>query len=557
MSWLATYYGYCFQYLWPDSPGWGNQVILLTSAAWFICMIHFVSSFLDTKRTVPWFEKLKKALIIFVSIFVILSFFDLYRSLIIVIVSFGISSSIICLVVAYICFNMGLRQAKYFLLAWTTFLVSLTIFSLKIVDIFPSIIVVEKSIQIGSVLEVMLLSLGLADRINLLKREKMLAQEASIRASESSLKLKNDFLTSVSHELRTPMNAIMGGLQVAQSHQQERLQPPFDSVQDGASEMMRLVNDILTHTEIQSQSLRVESRSTDMVSFLEFLKQRYQYLCDKKQLTLHWHVDKDFPEWLMIDERKLQIIFSKLLDNAVKFTAKGDVRYTISCNKEAVPWRLICVIEDSGVGIEKEKQCHIFDAFTQSDAGFQRGFGGLGIGLAICRSLTNAVDGELSLESFVGQGCSFKVEIPVVIGERSEHVEPGMLASSELPILIVEDNLVNQKIMVKMLEKLGYCSLVANNGLEGLEVLKTRKVSVILMDLQMPLMDGFSCAQEIRKSEDIDIPIVAVTANLMDADKARCIDSGMNDFLEKPVKLNVLRLSLLQYVEEHVNSTFT
>lgn len=557
MSWLATYYGYCFQYFWPNNPDWGNQVILLTSAAWFICMIHFVSSFLDTKRTAPWFENLKKLLIVFVSIFVILSFSGLYRSLIIVIVSFGISSSIICLAVAYISYRKGLRQAKYFLLAWTTFLVSLTVFSLKIVDILPSIVVVEKSIQIGSVLEVMLLSLGLADRINVLKREKIQAQEESIRASESSLKLKNDFLTSVSHELRTPMNAIMGGLQVAQSHQQERLKPPFDSVQDGASEMMRLVNDILTHTEIQSQNLRIESRSTDMLSFLEFLKQRYQYLCDKKQLELHWNVDNDFPKWLMIDERKLQIIFSKLLDNAVKFTAKGEIKYTVSCNQETVPWGLTCIIEDSGVGIDREKQAHIFDAFTQSDAGFQRGFGGLGIGLAICQSLTKAVGGELSLESVVGKGCSFKVDIPVVIGEKPEYVEPRARALSELPILIVEDNLVNQKIMVKMLEKLGYCSLIANNGIEGLEVIQQKEVSVILMDLQMPLMDGFCCAQEIRKNKSLDIPIIAVTANLMDADKARCIDSGMNDFLEKPVKLNVLRSSLLQYVEEPVNSAPT
>ncbi len=552
MAWLATYHGYSFQYMWPDSPNWGNQAIPLTSAIWFICMIHFVSSFLETKRTAPWFEKLKQVLLVLVLIFVISIFSGAYTSLVIIIVSFGITSSVVCLIVAYIGFKAGLRQAKFLVLAWTTFLVSLTVFSLKIVGLLPAIVVVEKSVQIGSVLEVMLLSLGLADRINVLKSEKIQAQEASLRASESSLKLKNDFLTSVSHELRTPMNAIMGGLQVAQTHPQERLKPPFDSVQDGASEMMRLVNDILTHTEIQSQSLRIESTNTAMLPLLEHLRQRYQGLCDKKQLTLHWQVDKDLPEWLLIDERKLQIIFSKLLDNAVKFTAHGHISYTLSCNREKSPWRLICRVEDSGVGIDKDKQHYIFDAFIQSEGGFQRDFGGLGIGLAICRSLTEAVGGELTLESTVGQGSTFGLEIPVAAGKKPEEGVAKALASATLPILIVEDNLVNQKIMIKILEKLGYRSLIANNGKEALETLQENVVSVILMDLQMPVMDGFKCTEKIRLCQDNikNIPVIAVTANLMDADKSRCIESGMNEFLEKPVKLEILRSCLSQYIED-------
>jgi len=551
MFWLATYYGYSFQYLWPDSPDWGNQAIPLTSGFWFVFMIHFVSSFLETKRVAPWFERPKQALIVLVLFFMIFSFTGAYASLVSITIVFGISSSIVCLIVGYLCLRAGLRQAKFFLLAWTTLLVSLTVFSLKIAGFLPSIFVVEKSVQIGSVLEVMLLSLGLADRINVLKSEKILAQEESIRASESSLKLKNDLLTSVSHELRTPMNAILGGLQVAQTHPLERLKPPFDIVQDGASEMMCLVNDILTHTEIQSQSLHIESTNTAMLPLLQIIRRRYQKLCKEKNMSLCWQVDQDLPEWLLVDERKLQIIFSKLLDNAVKFTDQGNIHFSLSCNREESPWRLILLVEDNGIGIEKTKQQHIFDAFTQSEGGFQRGFSGLGIGLAICCSLTEAIGGKLTLRSKVGLGSSFRVELPVLAGKQPEEPEEKSLASAALPILIVEDNAVNQRIMIKMLQKLGYRTLISNNGSEALETLKKNEVSVVLMDLQMPIMDGFCCAERIRaRTDDIcGVPIIAVTANLMDADKAHCVKSGMNDFLEKPVKLTNLQSSLSQYVE--------
>ena len=239
------------------------------------------------------------------------------------------------------------------------------------------------------------------------------------------------------------------------------------------------------------------------------------------------------------------------MDNAIKFTEKGIVTLNITCNKSNPLREFICVVKDTGIGIAKEKQGLIFESFTQSEGGFQRRYGGLGIGLSICKKLTEALGGEIKFETIVGQGSTFSVVIPIEPGTEpvlGKNLNP---ASAEIPILIVEDNIVNQKVMVKLLEKFGYKSLVASHGKEAIEVIEKEDVSLILMDLQMPVMDGLTCTAEIRKQKDRqkNIPIIAVTANLMEADKELCLKSGMNDFLKKPIKPESLRKSLLCYLE--------
>jgi signal transduction histidine kinase/CheY-like chemotaxis protein len=482
---------------------------------------------------------------------IIFSFTGNYAFGIKLILGFGVFLSIASFTTGVICFRAGYRPARFFLLAWTTLLLSLVIFIMKITGVIPAIFIVEKSIQIGSTIEVILLSLGLADRINTLKNEKYLARKEAMLAFESSLKLKKDFITSISHELRTPMNAILGGLEVVQKNTMEHLKTPLDIVRSGASDMMNLVNDILTYTEIQSDQLTIQSDPIATQPLLESLHEHYAYLCESRGLQLNWYVDTPLPEWICTDGEKLVTVLSKLLDNAIKFTEKGQVTLKIECDPSTSPWELICVVKDTGIGIAQEKLSCIFDSFTQSEGGFQRRYGGLGIGLSICKKLTETMGGKIWLESMVGQGSTFTVVFPIEPGVEPVIKEKTNLASADLPVLVVEDNIVNQKVMVKLLEKIGYTSLIANNGKEALEKLDKEAVSVILMDLQMPVMDGFTCTAKIRGREDElkNIPIIAVTANLMDTDKERCIEYGMNDFLKKPIKLELLRNSLSCYVE--------
>jgi signal transduction histidine kinase/ActR/RegA family two-component response regulator len=552
--WLASYYGYSVQYLWPESPNWANQFIIVSSSLWAIFTIQFVRFFLDTKRLVPWYEVVGKAGIGGFIFNILYSFTGDYAFGIKLIVGLGVLLTIASFSTGIICFRAGYRPARFFLLAWTALLISFVIFTLKISGVMPAIFIVEKSVQIGSTIEVILLSLGLADRINTLKNEKYLARKEAMMAFESSLKLKKDFIASISHELRTPMNAILGGLEVMQKHTTDHLKTSLDIVRTGASDMMNLVNDILTYTEIQSDQLTIQSDTIAIQTLLETLHGHYTFLCSTKGLHLNWHVDTLLPEWICADEEKLIIILSKLLDNAVKFTAQGEISLKIECDPTTSPMQLICVVKDTGIGISQEKQSCIFDSFTQSEGGFQRRYGGLGIGLSICKKLTETIGGKLGLESAVGEGSTFTVVFPIEPGTKPVIEEKTNLASADLPILVVEDNMVNQKVMMKLLEKIGYKSLIANNGKEALEILDKEVISVILMDLQMPVMDGFTCTAKIRGREDQlkNIPIIAVTANLMDADKKRCIECGMNDFLKKPIKLDLLRNCLSFYVESEI-----
>jgi len=548
--WITAYFGYSFQYWWPNSPNWDNQFNIISSCFWSIFMIQFIRSFLDTKRLVPWFDRLSKIVIAVLIFDILFSFTGKYSIGIQIIMGVGMPMCLATVIAGLICLKSGFKPAVYFLLAWSTLIISLVIFALRIAGLIPVNLITQISLQIGTAIEVIILSLGLAGRINELKNEKHLARKQAIQAFESSLKLKNDFITSISHELRTPMNAIIGGLEAMKKNTPGHSTTSLDIIQNGALDMMTLVNDILTHSEIQSKRLTIQSDHIDIQSLLKSLRKHYQHLSEDKGLQLDWQVDDTLPIWICTDQEKLVIIISKLLDNAIKFTEHGQVLLSIKCDQSTSPWQFIAVVKDTGIGIAQEKQDRIFESYTQLESGLQRGYGGLGIGLSICKKLSEALGGDLRLESMTGQGNSFTVILPIEPGVQSIIKGTTNFASADLPILIVEDNIVNQKVMIKLLEKIGHESVIANHGQEALEILEKEPVSLILMDLQMPVMDGLTCTAKIRGRDDQlkNIPIIAVTANLMDADKERCIECGMNDFLKKPITLDILRNCLSCYI---------
>ena len=549
--WLFSYYGFSFQYLWPNSPNLGNQSIVVLTCTWTSFMALFVRSFLNSKKNLRWFDKLINIYITLMTLTILMSFYGNYSIGILSVIGFGVPACIAGIVAGFSSWKAGYRPARFFLLAWSALLISLVIFCLKISGIFPTIWVIERSIQIGSAIEVVLLSLGLADRINALRKEKIAAQKESIKAYESNLKLKSDFITSISHELRTPMNAILGGVEMAKGNNVEILIEPLKIIRSGANDMMGLVDDILIHTELQSGQLEMKPESSQVSLSMGKLVDHYKAMSEKRNLSFHYEVDSHVPNWIVTDRHKLKVILTKLLDNAVKFTDQGEVRLIISVDENTNPSQLICSVSDSGPGIAKDQQELIFDPFMQVEGGFTRRHSGMGIGLSICRRLAHSLNGTLTVNSELAKGSCFTLRTPLEVGEPIQPLQMGKLASADLPILVVEDNLVNQKVIAKMLQKLGFKSLVANHGEEALDILKESTISLILMDLQMPIMDGFTCTSTIRASnwEYKDIPIIAVTANVMDQDKAHCTEIKMNDFLEKPLKLNVLKNCLSQHIE--------
>lgn len=394
---------------------------------------------------------------------------------------------------------------------------------------------------------------ALARERKLLQAEEELvkAQSESIKAYESSLKVKNDFLTAVNHEMRTPMNGILGALQVVDSDDMESLRSSMEIVSNSASEMMELIDDVLTYSEIQSEQIQDRRETVCIQKLFDAMYQHYSVLCEDKGLRLNWQVSNELPVYLELDRENFTKALAKLFHNAIKFTEEGSISFTVDCVTNDTGRRIICNLEDTGKGIAEDEQKHLFEAFWQRESGVGRQYGGLGIGLAISQKLIHSMGGEIEVQSIESGGCKVVVSLAAVEARPVvESPQSSVAVENWLPILVVEDNLVNQKILQKMLKKLGYDSIVANDGEEALVTLKKENPSLVLMDVQMPKMDGITCTREIRKGGGLNgnVPIIAVTANLLDSQQENCIEAGMNGYLGKPVKLSVLKMTLAKYV---------
>lgn len=399
------------------------------------------------------------------------------------------------------------------------------------------------------------------------RRGQMLLNEQA-KAFSFRMRLANDFLTIISHELRTPMNGIIGGVQLAQrSEKLEDINGPLSIIADSAYDMMAMVDDILIYAECVSGRMSSEVEEVALPHMLKTLAAEYHTTCQEKSLKLIWTMPEELPNSVYLDANKLAKALCKLLDNAVKFTSKGSITVAISLDtnkkialneplketvKDTAIETLIVKIKDTGIGIAVERIGDLLSPFQQSDTGLQREYGGLGIGLSLAKSLIDVLNGQIELASELGSGTcvTLRIPLPTIAPAhfKAETINEYTPDHDDYPILIVEDNLVNQMVLKKMIDSLGYNTLVAENGQEALQLLKQHTIALVMMDLQMPVMDGLTCTKSIRASGFRKLPIIALTANIMSADKKSCIAVGMNDYLTKPVKLESLRPVLERYV---------
>lgn len=371
--------------------------------------------------------------------------------------------------------------------------------------------------------------------------------------------VKSEFLTAISHELRTPLHAIYGGLQLAEksgandSARRSDTAPDsfsenLDMIKNGAAEMSRVVDDILTYTEIQSGNLSINKDRVAVREHIAKLAAQCMEQCAEKGLQFQYRVEEDVPECLLLDGDKYVLVLKQLLENAVKYTAAGTVTVRLHCQHKQGVSRLLTDISDTGIGIETDQQQRVFEAFYQRERGLSRDYSGIGIGLAISRAYMEAMDGSISVESTPGQGSCFTLSLP--FEAVTQEIQETQARQAKLPLLVVEDNKVNQKVLCSMLAKLGFQTEVAENGEEALRCLDQHLFDLIFMDLQMPVMDGLSATRAIRERSDSsrEVPIIAVTANLMEADKERCLAAGMNAYLKKPLSMEDLQNTLNAYL---------
>lgn len=478
----------------------------------------------------------------------------------------------------------GNHVARFFLLAWVFPLLGMIYTDLMFTGVVPFTDVGYSSMNIATLAEAILLSMALADRINALRSERQRAVvdakqklEMSNRALEKANRLKDGFLGTISHELRTPMNGIIGTLELLKTSSIDQNQREcLMTLENSSSHMLSMVERILLFSELQSGSMKLHPATLDVRGWCARMERDWSSKFQDKGLRFSVLSDSACSPWIDVDVRKLDQLVAELLSNALKFTPQGEVQVRLGQTQESNGVTWVLEISDSGIGIPDEQLLRISDAFQQGQSAYNRQYGGLGIGMAICRELVSAMNGEWRVVSEPAKGTCIRLVIPVVVAEAPLQVAvesalpvtseaaadaqadarppadtPSLPAALQAPaILVVEDNAVNQMVMKKILESLGWTYCIANNGVEALERAAEKPFALILMDCQMPVMDGFEATRELRAGDSPNrcTPIVAVTANATDQDRETCIACGMNDYLKKPVKPYDIRAIITQYV---------
>lgn len=374
------------------------------------------------------------------------------------------------------------------------------------------------------------------------------ARDLALQANQA----KSRFLAGISHELRTPMNGFMGMAQLlAETPLNADQRDMLDIAIQSSRHLHRLIEDLLDFSNIEHGQLHCEKKPFDLHATVKDIAASFNDAMRAKHLAFNAVLDEGLPRRVVGDPLRLRQVLGHLLDNAIKFTEKGRVALVVTaCGNTRNPALIRFTVHDSGIGISPEHQAKIFDLFSQADNSSTRQYGGMGLGLTLCHHLARLMGGAVRLENLPTEGATFHVEIPLepVIEEPMQNQTimppPTRSARERRHVLVVEDNPMNRTLAKAMLNKLGHDTSFAENGREALEQLGRGTFDLIVMDCQMPVMDGFETARAIRRREaeagSGHIPILAVTANAMTGDRERCLESGMDDYLSKPYKLEQL-----------------
>ena len=394
-------------------------------------------------------------------------------------------------------------------------------------------------------------------------------------AADSANRAKSDFLATISHEIRTPLNGIIGFVEMLDETRLNEEQDDFlIRIKSSSEALMSLINDVLDFSKVESGHLNLELRDFSILPMINSLNSMFLSQAKEKGLSLKISVDESVPRKIRGDETRLRQILLNLLSNAIKFTKSGEVSLhvsTHSIDSESNFVELEFEVRDTGIGMSPEEISRLFMPFSQGDSSTTRKYGGTGLGLAICKSLSEAMGGKVWATSVLREGSSFfsRVRVDIVemrdahaLSSESENakvissgtinnkVESDKPADSlPLKIAVAEDNMANQRVIMIMLRRLGWESEFAENGRELLDLVRNKDYDLIFMDVQMPLMDGLEATRRLRAGDAgeglKDVKIIALTANALSGDEARCLESGMNAYMTKPLKLRTLKQAIL------------
>jgi len=389
----------------------------------------------------------------------------------------------------------------------------------------------------------------------LLRKELEKAKEEA----EESNKSKSSFLARMSHEFRTPLNGIIGMSDILSHSSLSKDQTDYiETIKYSADNLLYLVNDILDFSKIESGKLELEKTTINLPDFIDKIKKMFETLTNSKGLYFKMIMQEDCHLSVKGDPVRIRQILINLLGNAIKFTKTGGISLKIDkINSDDLRKEIMIrfSVEDTGIGIPKESTKKIFESFEQSDASITREFGGTGLGLAICKNLVEMMNGSIEVRSELSKGSEFSFTLPLEIAESKEEKYQQELEkveiSKNLKIMLVEDNPINIKVFVSYLKDFNFDITIAENGSEAIKCFQQKDFDIIFMDIQMPVMDGYTATKKIREIEKDnnleETTIIAMSAHSIEEEKEKATESGMNNFISKPVRKNSLLKFILHF----------
>lgn len=562
---IASSFGFNYQFLWPGEPEWNNLSVLFFFSLTLIFAVQFANQFLSLAQQSPTLFRSGQFACVVAACIALFAYQIPYQFGVRILVMLCMFMIVVSLFFGFKLSLQGLRSAIYFTTAWATFLLSGLVYLAAAVGLIPESAWFVHAPQFGAVIEVVLLSLAFADKINQEKKAKFIAQKALLDVEKETYKVlaenkaKSEFLAKMSHEIRTPMNGVLGLSELMQETKLTDTQSHYmTSIYNSSKALLKIINDILDFSKAESGGMELERIAYNPRDLVSECLSIFVVNNKNEKLMISSTIAEECPEWIYGDPTRVRQIVLNLMSNGVKFTEEGRVTLDISClegDKRGKHLRF-CV-SDTGIGISEAQQAKLFTPFQQADSSTTRKYGGTGLGLAICKDLVGLMHGQIGIESQSGQGSVFWFELPLEIAQ-----EPEVEAADNNPVelgefgrvLLADDNPVNRLVLEGMLKTLQipYDSVV--NGREVLEAIDRveQDYKLLLLDCEMPEVDGFEAAQKIRQKEELEnrphVPIIALTAHQLGEFESDAKAAGMDDFLTKPISKDSLQGKLSQYL---------
>lgn len=416
----------------------------------------------------------------------------------------------------------------------------------------------KKALRFNTILIILVLIFGAALFWYIINIIQQLIQ--SEKRVKEAAQVKENFMANMSHEIRTPMNAIVGFTNLLQRKSLDNESKGYvQTIQKSGETLLTIINDILDLSKIEAGMMRIESAPFSIRGLLHSVETMFKTKATEKEVRLTTEVEDTLPDTLDGDAIRLTQILVNLIGNSLKFTSKGNIKIKITNEgKQGDTIITGITVSDTGIGIEKEKLSHIFERFQQADDAVTRKFGGSGLGLSIVNELVLLQRGTINVMSEPGKGTIFKLTIPYTISidnfsNSSLPKNPVMTLPDfkHVKVLVAEDNEINQSLIKHLFTEWKLEYDLVNNGYEAIEILKKNKYSLILMDIQMPVMDGYTAASEIRKKLKVEIPIIAMTAHAFAGEREKCISLGMTEYISKPIREEQLHHLITRFTQNN------